>query len=1357
MADITLPPPAPFLALPGEPPIPWTRWLQSFETFLLAVGLTDVPAARKKALLLHCLGAEGQRVLGALETGTVSDYKKAVELLTAHFAAPQSALLRRFLFRQRHQLSGETAQQYVANLRALASTCKFGPLQDEMIRDQLIEHTNNTKVRETLLLEPDDLTLSRAMTIALQVESAAAYTSALTNPQAIAAASAPSSMPTPSLQPSQGDTVDTADSPAVQLLKRQTRSRPRPHPGTPRPCNNCGSPSHQSRAQNCPARGQICRNCGKRNHFAAVCRSAPAEPGQATASHVPTVIHHVNSGPTSFKTCSVRLNEVCIPLLLDTGASVSLLNMHTYSSFFSALPLSAPSTSLSGYGDAKIDIVGSITLTVGYGNKVVSSFPFHVSQRGANLMGLDLFSALGFSLVDTKGTAILTVTTSWQQKWPSLFEGLGCLTAFTHQPLLNPSIKPVIQPLRRVPLALRDGVSTELKLLLDAGIIEAVDASPWVSNLVVAKKKSGALRVCVDLRAVNKAIIPDKFPLPTSEELTAQFHGSTVFSKLDLRQGYLQVPLHPSSRNLTAFVTHVGVFRYTRMPFGLSSAPSCFQKIMASVLAGIPGVAIYLDDVVIHGATPQMHDERLHRVFAAMSEHRLTLNTEKCVFSAPAIEYVGFRVSADGISPLQSNVEAILAIPEPSSATQLASFLGMTGYYLKFLPHYSATTAPLRRLLHKEEPWVWTQGCSDAVRTLKTQLTTAPVLAHFDIASPTLVTCDASATAIGAVLSQVQNGVEKPIAFASRALSPTEQRYSVGEREALACIWACERWHLYLYGRTFTLRTDHQALTALLSTSGTGHRPLRLHRWSDRLHQYNFDLKFTPGRDNVVADLLSRSMPQQPVTYTHTDSDHIEQDMVQMLHAPLQTTVSLQELKEASELDPVLSQLRVYIQNGWPNKVPEELAAFSRVKQELSCWNGTCVARGLCTVIPSALRARVLAMAHEGHLGIVKLKQRCRDLVWWPGIDREIEALVKDCSACLLSGKTGHQPPPPLQPLDWPTQPWDHLQLDICGEIQGVPHHQRFLVVVYDLHSKWPELVATGSVTSQVIIDFLDSLFSRWGLPNTITTDNGPQLTSAEFTTYLKAKGIRHIRTAYYHPQANGGVERFHQSLKNSLRAHLVQGWTFTQALRHTLLHYRATQHSTTGVSPALLMLGRELHLPLDRLSPGLPQRPPPRVRASVTRQQSRMKQTFDLSVRAKAPDIKATEWVRVCRPHRGNKLASYWSIPLQVTRQLGSATFLLSDGSRWHASRLRKVPPPVQTTGATPQTAPLAVQDTPTPQLVPQIVPDQSPDTPVNLPPETGACLPQTAQSQICVSPRPVRTRSRPGYLQDFESTFHV
>ncbi|KAF0026146.1 hypothetical protein F2P81_020883 [Scophthalmus maximus] len=293
-----------------------------------------------------------------------------------------------------------------------------------------------------------------------------------------------------------------------------------------------------------------------------------------------------------------------------------------------------------------------------------------------------------------------------------------------------------------------------------------------------------------------------------------------------------------------------------------------------------------------------------------------------------------------------------------------------------------------------------------------------------------------------------------------------------------------------------------------------------------------------------------------------------------MLFTPLQAAVSLQDLQLESAQDPTLARLCTFIREGWPTKVPEEFAPFHRVRDDLSCWNDVCVARGLCTVIHATLSGRILAMAHEGHLGIVKVKHRCRG---WPGIDRDIETMVKDCTACLVSGKIGLAPPPPLQPLQWPPTPWEHIQLDICGELHGVPQHQRFLVVAYDLHSKWPEVVATGCVTTRVVKDFLASLFARWGITNAITMDNGPQYVSVEFANLVADWGIKHIHTAFYHPEANWGVERFNQTLKNGIRAHLVDSLPFAAAMLHTLLHYRATPHSTNGSFPALLMTGREL------------------------------------------------------------------------------------------------------------------------------------------------------------------------------------
>ena len=251
--------------------------------------------------------------------------------------------------------------------------------------------------------------------------------------------------------------------------------------------------------------------------------------------------------------------------------------------------------------------------------------------------------------------------------------------------------------------------------------------------------------------------------------------------------------------------------------------------------------------------------------------------------------------------------------------------------------------------------------------------------------------------------------------------------------------------------------------------------------------------QFTPGRDNVVADLLSRA---SPCPSADPAPDNCELELIQMLYSPLQATVSLQELQLASEQDPVLSQLRTFIHTGWPPQVPDELAPFHHVRNNLTCWNDVCVARGPCTVVPSGLRARVLALAHDEHLGIVRVKQRCCKLMWWPRIDRDIETLVRECSACLVSGKTGGPTPPPLQSLDWPATPWEHLQLDICGELHGAQHNQCFLIVIYDLHSKWPEVASTGTVITRAVTDFLESLFARWGLPAAITTDNSQEQTA---------------------------------------------------------------------------------------------------------------------------------------------------------------------------------------------------------------------------------------------------------------------
>jgi len=341
-----------------------------------------------------------------------------------------------------------------------------------------------------------------------------------------------------------------------------------------------------------------------------------------------------------------------------------------------------------------------------------------------------------------------------------------------------------------------------------------------------------------------------------------------------LKWSYLQLPLSKEARQLTAFVTHEEVFQFVRLPFGLATGPSAFQRIVRVIIDGVDGCANILDDILVWGRTMAEHDKHLRRVLQRLDKYNATVRADKCVIGASEVEFNEHRVSASGILPLTSNVSARMEVPVPKSQMQLLRFMCTATYYLKFVSGFAAMAEPLRRLLKKDVVWSWTPQCQRAFDEIKQAVANPPVLAHFDVSADTTVACDASGTALGACLSQVSaDGQERPVAFAFRALSPAERKYSASEREALACIWACEKWNFYLYGRKFTLVTDHQALKTLLAAGGTGHRPLRLHRWNDRLQQYNFDVVYRPGRQNFAADCLSRFNEAEVIT---NEADTVE-------------------------------------------------------------------------------------------------------------------------------------------------------------------------------------------------------------------------------------------------------------------------------------------------------------------------------------------------------------------------------------------------------------------------------------------------------------------------------------------------
>ena len=426
-------------------------------------------------------------------------------------------------------------------------------------------------------------------------------------------------------------------------------------------------------------------------------------------------------------------------------------------------------------------------------------------------------------------------------------------------------------------------------------------------------------------------------------------------------------------------ITPLGLFQWKRLPFGLSSAPSYFQMVMSIITKGLDGVKFLMDDIIVCGKSKAEHDSRLERLCKRLHDYHVLINMDKSIFGVPTVDFVGHTVSADGVKPLKSNITAIENLEVPTNSKKVRSLLGAANFYRKFIPHFSDIVEPLVALTRKEEAFVWSGPQQRAFDQLKTSLTSASVLAHFDPDLSTLVTTDASGVALGAYLSQVHhNGVERTVAFASRTLSATERAYSTSEREALACIWACEHWHYYLYGRHFTLRTDHSALKALLSGGQKGRKPMRLLRWADRLQQYDYDIQYRSGPDNVVADLLSRSCdssgPDNPNGPDHsvqsadlsdwpdfmeTNEEPSPPEDLQLnsvFGSPALATITPKRLAEVTAADSLLQTVISRVQTSAWNCKPtnSELLPYYLVRQELSFINGV-LFRGERAVVPSTL------------------------------------------------------------------------------------------------------------------------------------------------------------------------------------------------------------------------------------------------------------------------------------------------------------------------------------------------------------------------------------------------------------------
>ena len=719
----------------------------------------------------------------------------------------------------------------------------------------------------------------------------------------------------------------------------------------------------------------------------------------------------------------------------------------------------------------------------------------------------------------------------------------------------------------------------ELRRLQNEGILTKVEWSEWATPIVPVPKKDGSVRLCGDYKiTVNPELQAEQYPLPRIEDIFANLAGGQKFSKIDLRQAYHQIEMEEDSKKYLTINTHMGLFQYNRLVFGITSAPAIWQRTIDQVLEGSSGTSCILDDMITTGKNDDEHLANLEEVLRRLQAHGLRANKTKCEFFKEKITFCGHDIDRHGLHKSPEKVEAVLKAPRPSNVAELRSFLGLVNYYNRFLPNLSTVVHPLNQLLENNHEWKWTEQCETAFYNVKEMITSEQVLTHYDPSLPLRLASDASPVGIGAVLSHVMNdGTERPVAFASRTLTKTEQGYAQIDKEALAIIWGVKKFHVYLFGRSFTLYTDHQPLTSIFHP----HKSIpvvtaaRLQRYALFLAGYDYQIEYKNTKVHSNADGLSR-LPLKTEERAEEVVDPVNVfNMMQF--EPLPITVD--NVRRETQRDPVLSQVHEMVTKGWLSSHVPVLDPFYGRRDEITVHSG-CLMWGIRVIVPPKLRPQVLEELHQGHLGVVKMKALARSYIWWPGIDKEIEETAKTCSGCQLM--QAEPSTAPVHPWEWPSSPWQRIHIDFAGPFLGC----MFLIVV-DAHSRWLEIEKMDTTTSTKTIEKLHSLFARYGVPSQLVSDNGPHFKSEQFQMFLKRNGIKHLTSAPYHPASNGLAERCVQSFKSAMKSE-TEVKPLSIKLATFLLAYRNTPHSTTGEAPSQLFLGRRLRTRLDLLKPDL-------------------------------------------------------------------------------------------------------------------------------------------------------------------------
>lgn len=1203
------------LKLSGNVSENWQIWLANFKNYLVASETYLKDEKIQCARLLHFMGENALQINNTLK---ISDKEKdnlqvLIQKFDNYFTPKRNLVYERYKFFTYKQ-TNEATDQYITELKTKAKSCEFKTLEEDLIKTQLIIGIRNNILREKLL-EQNDMKLDKVIEQCSVFEMTKVQSADIKENVVYG------------VEKNRQETTNR-----YQKKQFQNKSSNKPEKII-KDCTKCGK-NHP--INKCPAYGKKCNKCKKINHFSNVCKSKnvniiendiETKSNNLAIDSIYTVNTIVNDEDWYI---DLKINKNNIKFKIDSGSKVNTISKHILEKINPNLinKINASNEKLLTYTNEVIMTIGKINLETNYKNNTYT-LDYFITEKAFQPI-LSLKSSIKLNLI--KRIEEIKQTDNIIEKFTDVFEGIGNITQPYHINL-KPNTKPVVQPIRKVPFALQDKLKEHLNNLEKNKIIKKVEgSSAWVNALVIIRKPDNSLRICLDPKPLNEAIIQNTFKIPTIDEIAVKLNNSKVFTTLDATSGFWNIPLDEESSNLCTFGTPFGRYKFLRMPYGIKIASEVFQQKFKEIF-NLEGVEIYIDDILIHGKTQEEHDERLEKVFQIARKYNIKFNKKKCSFSKGEVNYLGYKFSSKGIEMQSDRITAIKEMPTPLNKKDVQRFLGMVNYCGKFIENLSEKTKNLRNLVKKQNIFSWEKVHEEEFNELKEILSKEPCLKYYDPEETTTISVDASQAGLGAVL--LQKG--RPCAFASKTMTETQTRYAQIEKELLAICFGVDKFYQYVYGKTFHVETDHKPLIAIFKKP-LNECPARLQRMLLQLQKYNFIITYKPGKMLIIPDGLSRATTKE----IYEDKMELEAHVCIVTESIDITDNRLKQIVEETKKDEELKIVLKFINTKWPQnhtKIPNSAKQYYKIKNDLTEHKGIIFYKQKI-VIPKSMRNLILEKIHIGHPGINKSIQRANTAVYWPGINSQIENLVNKCKMCQIYSNS--LPKEPIINHEIYSTPWYKVGIDIFE------FKNEYYLIAVDYYSKYVEMMSLNkNMTANTVINKLKSIFARHGIPAIVMTDNGPQFTSEEFKNFSKQWNFEHKTSSPYHQQSNGQAERTIQTIKNIMKKAENKDDIYL-----ALLAYRNTPIKNS-FTPSQILMSRMLRDNIPRTNLNPEKINTEKFVEKIKEDQNKNKTQYNKNTKVK-PQLREGERVYVQKTPK-----STWE-PGNITKKLNDRTYII-------------------------------------------------------------------------------------------------